>query len=170
MPTAFPARPPLLTAVATLALLGCSASASPTPQPSQTAAAASPSIIPAPSVTAAPTPSPPAGVTSTSVAASVAPKGSLRDEMYSLAYHPGDITVGQGRLVIFLVNPADKSSATHALVIGTAVGQTIVRSDDVPLGGSAVFTVSGLPPGAYVLWCPIDHHAAEGMVGTLTIH
>jgi uncharacterized cupredoxin-like copper-binding protein len=162
-------RGPLGAAIATLVLVGCSASASLTPQPSQSAPAASPSITPPASIPAPPTPSPPSGVTSTSVSATVAPKGSLRNEMYSLAYHPGDIAVHQGTLVIFLVNPANLSSATHAMVIGTSVGQTITRSDDVPLGESAVFTVRGLPPGTYMLWCPIDRHAAEGMVGTLTI-
>jgi FtsP/CotA-like multicopper oxidase with cupredoxin domain len=166
---------PVVAAIAMLALIGCSTARQLTPQTSQASASpvvsvgpsASPSVS-TPSSTPA-TPSPLSGVTSATTSAVVGPKGSIRDEMYSLAYHPGDITAKRGALVIFLVNPANKSLATHAMVIGTSVGQTIVRSDDVLLGQSAIFTVRGLPPGKYVFWCPIDDHADEGMIGSLTI-
>ena len=90
--------------------------------------------------------------------------------MYALEYHPGTITAPAGTLVIFLVNPADKSLGSHSMAIGTRVGQVIASSGVVPLGSSAIFTVNGLPPGHYTLWCTVDDHAAEGMVGDLTIH
>ena len=109
-------------------------------------------------------------MTATTVESQSAPSGSIRDEMYALAYHPGDVSVPTGTFTFFLVNPADKSSATHTMAIGPHLGQTIVTSAAVPLGTSAIFTVSGLPPGRYVLWCTIDGHAAEGMVGSLTVH
>jgi uncharacterized cupredoxin-like copper-binding protein len=109
-------------------------------------------------------------VTATTTQSVVAPSGSTRDEMYNLAYHPGDVTMPSGSFTFFLVNPADKSSATHTMAIGVHIGQPIVTSDYVPLGTSAIFAVSGLPPGQYMMWCTIDGHAAEGMVGSLTVH
>jgi uncharacterized cupredoxin-like copper-binding protein len=39
----------------------------------------------------------------------------------------------------------------------------------VRVNHSAVFTVHGLDAGEYVIWCDVDNHAAEGMVGTLTV-
>jgi uncharacterized cupredoxin-like copper-binding protein len=36
-------------------------------------------------------------------------------------------------------------------------------------GKAAVFTVRGLRAGEYVIWCTIDGHAEEGMVGTLIL-
>jgi uncharacterized cupredoxin-like copper-binding protein len=179
----FPRQDVLVTAIVTVVLVGCSAAPPPTSEPSQAGAVASPSSLSSPPASAAAsanpsvasaspgqaTASPTSGVTSTTTSASVGPKGSIRDEMYNVAYHPNDIAAPAGTLSIFLVNPAGKSLAQHAMVIGTSVGQAITASAVVPLGQSAVFTVRGLPPGKYVFWCPIDGHASEGMVGTLTI-
>jgi hypothetical protein len=112
----------------------------------------------------------PTGVASSVVATRVAPAGSLRVEMYDLRYHPGDINVVGATFTIFLVNPADLSSADHSMAIGVAIGQAIISSGVVPLGGSVAFTVRGLPPGQYQIWCEVDGHEQEGMVGTLTVH
>jgi plastocyanin len=70
-------------------------------------------------------------------------------------------------LVFFLTNDAH---TFHTLAIGPAVGTILAVSDSVPVGRSAVFTVRGLKPGSYRIWCTIDSHAAEGMVGTLMVH
>jgi uncharacterized cupredoxin-like copper-binding protein len=178
-----PRHPSLMTAIAMVVLVGCSAAPQSTSQSSRAAVGASPSVRSIPSASAAvsaepsvasasprqATASPASDVTSTTSSALVGPKGSIRDEMYNVAYHPSDITAPAGTLAIFLVNPAGKSLAEHAMVIGKAVGQTITASEIVPLGQSAVFTIRGLSPGKYVFWCPIDGHASEGMVGTLTI-
>lgn len=156
----------LVALVATLALVGCSSADQLTPQASISLVAPTPSALASPS----PTINPSSGVSSTTSTALVGPEGSIRDEMYALEYHPGTITAPAGTLVIFLVNPADKSLGSHSMAIGTRVGQVIASSGVVPLGSSAIFTVNGLPPGHYTLWCTVDDHAAEGMVGDLTIH
>jgi plastocyanin len=172
-----------MAAAATLVLVGCAAAPQLTPQTSGAGVIGSPSASASPTRSEAvfgnppkasaspptPTASSPTGVTSTSISARVGPKGSIRDEMYAVAYHPVNITVRSGTVSIFLVNPAGKSLSGHAMVIGTAVHQTITASGYVSIGQSAVFTVRGLPPGTYVFWCPVDNHADEGMVGTLTI-
>ena len=72
-----------------------------------------------------------------------------------------------GDLVFFLHN---KSKGIHTLAIGRELHKPLVASSPVPQGQTAVFTVHGLEAGHYVIWCTIDDHAAEGMVGTLTLN
>jgi plastocyanin len=90
--------------------------------------------------------------------------------MYALAFHPADISVSAGDAQFYLVNPADKSLGTHSMAIGPKLYQVLAASAAVPLGQSAVFSVQGLAPGTYTVWCTIDGHASEGMVGTLVVH
>jgi len=82
-------------------------------------------------------------------------------------YGPADLSVKAGVLVLSLSNT---SLAAHNIAIGATVkGSIFARSDDLAVGNMAVFTVRGLTPGTYAYWCTIDDHAAEGMVGTLTV-
>jgi len=82
-------------------------------------------------------------------------------------YGPASLTVQAGVLVFSLSNT---SLATHDIAIGDKVnGSIYALSDDVEVGNTAVFTVHGLTPGIYRYWCTIDNHAADGMVGTLTV-
>jgi plastocyanin len=55
----------------------------------------------------------------------------------------------------------------HALAVRTPSG--VVRTPPIQPGGSAILTVSLTKAGSYRLFCPIDHHAQLGMVGTLTV-
>jgi plastocyanin len=130
--------------------------------------AASTSGSPATSVAAAATPSPTPGITATSVAATVAPSGSIRIEMVGPPprYRPDKVTAHAGVVVFFLVN---LSHGVHTLAIGPEVGDFLVVSDTVLVGHPQAFTVRGLQPGTYAIWCTIDDHAEEGMVGTLTV-
>ena len=116
--------------------------------------------------TASPTPS---GVISTTVAATKAPTGAIRIGMIGPPprFRPDKLTVTAGVLVFFLTNT---SLHYHTIAIGPAIlGNVLAASDAVQVGRSAVFTVRGLPRGAYAIWCTVDDHAAEGMVGTLTV-
>ena len=81
-------------------------------------------------------------------------------------YVPKDITAKAGDVVFFLTN---ESHGTHTLAIGRVAGTPLATSGSVLIGDSAVYEVYGLHSGEYVIWCTIDNHAAEGMVGTLTI-
>jgi plastocyanin len=81
-------------------------------------------------------------------------------------YEPAVLSARAGDSVFFLDNV---SQGTHTLAIGSALNHVLVVSGSVASGQAAVFTVHGLRPGHYVIWCSIDDHAAEGMVGTLTV-
>jgi plastocyanin len=81
-------------------------------------------------------------------------------------FKPDALMGSSADLVFFLTNDAH---TFHTLAIGPTVGSILAVSDPVPVGGSAVFTVHGLKPGSYRIWCTIDSHAAEGMVGTLKV-
>jgi plastocyanin len=79
---------------------------------------------------------------------------------------PNSVASAAGDLVFFLKNT---SEGIHTLAIGRALYKPLATSAIVPKGQAAVFKVYGLRAGAYVIWCTIDDHAAEGMVGTLTL-
>ncbi len=147
---------PAVLGLLVLGLVGCSGGAAATPGASTIG-------------TPAPTASSNGGLSGTSEDDAVGPAGALRVEMYALKFHPGDISVAAGKVVFFLVNPSGKSTSAHAMAIGHRVGELLVASTTVLLGKSVTFTVTGLSAGRYTIWCPIDGHAAEGMVGSLTV-
>ncbi len=122
---------------------------------------------PTPSVSLA-TPSPTAGPTSSTVPASAAPAGSIQVRLAGPPphYEPAALTAPAGDIVFYLYN---ESLGIHNLAIGPALGQFLAVSANVEKDKAAVYTVRGLPPGRYMTWCTIDGHAAEGMVGTLTV-
>jgi plastocyanin len=153
---------------------GCSSScacANPSPIVTESVAPnATTSESPTPSVTAQASASPLPTLMASTEPTGSAPAGATRVEMYALAFHPTDLSIPAGDGQFFLVNPADKSLGTHSMAIGPKLYQTLAANAAVPLGESAVFSVQGLAPGTYVVWCTIDGHASEGMVGTLTVH
>lgn len=114
------------------------------------------------------TPSPTAGPTSTTVRATAAPVGAIRVQLAGPPphYEPASLSAKAGDVVFFLDNT---SLGTHTLAIGTALYHPLVVSGSVAKGESAVFTVRGLRAGSYIIFCTIDNHAAEGMVGTLIV-
>lgn len=123
----------------------------------------SPSASPAFS-TAPPT----AGPRSTTVPATAAPAGSTRVQLAGPPGHfePADLTATAGDIAFFLDNT---SQGTHSLAIGPALHESLAESANVLNGRAAVFTVSGLKTRKYIIWCTVSNHAAEGMVGTLTV-
>jgi len=114
------------------------------------------------------TPSASAGPTSTTTPATAAPAGSVKVALAGPPPHfePHALTANAGDVDFFLTNP---SFGTHTLAIGPALRDRLVVSAQVPSGQAAIFTVHGLRAGEYVIWCTIDGHADEGMVGTLTV-
>ena len=80
---------------------------------------------------------------------------------------PDALSATAGDVVFFLDNVA--LGSPHNLAIGTTLHESIASSRSVPIGHSAVFTVHGLAAGEYVIWCAVENHAVEGMVGTLTV-
>jgi uncharacterized cupredoxin-like copper-binding protein len=63
----------------------------------------------------------------------------------------------------------NRSQGIHTLAIGRELHKALATSANVLQGKAAVFTVHGLGAGEYVIWCTIDGHAGEGMVGTLIL-
>ena len=128
--------------------------------------------------TASPTTSVPANTTTTLLdttteVVSDAPPGSVEVELAGSAneFRPNELTAPPGDTVFFLVNTGETGNefAVHTLTIGLERGYAIARSDEVLPGTSASYTVRGLEPGEYVIWCSFRDHASLGMKGTLTV-
>jgi plastocyanin len=106
--------------------------------------------------------------------ATEAPPGSVRVDLTvkPFRFMPDQLTVPAGDVVFFLVNATPEGgSGTHVLSIGAASRKEVAAaSGSVAPGESASFTVMGLEAGdKFTIWCPIEPHAAQGMVGTLTV-
>lgn len=85
-------------------------------------------------------------------------------------FDPETVTSKAGTVVFFLQNaPHPLFSDDHNMAIGPRLYQARARSAFVHQTKAAVFTVDGLTPGTYRFWCEVRGHAANGMVGTLTI-
>jgi plastocyanin len=125
--------------------------------------------MPSPSAGRAPaTPSPSVGLASTNAPATAAPAGAVEVQLAGPPPHfePKNLTAKAGDVTFFLHNT---SLGTHTMAIGPVLYRRLVVSASVGSGQASTFTVQGLPSGHYIFWCTIDDHAAEGMVGTLTV-
>jgi uncharacterized cupredoxin-like copper-binding protein len=81
---------------------------------------------------------------------------------------PDSLTVAAGQDAVFFLT--NHSHGVHTFALGPSRdAPPLAGSTGVLLGDSALFTVHGLKPGAYVFWCTVDDHANEGMVGALTV-
>lgn len=95
--------------------------------------------------------------------------------MTKLTFYPGDVnsatpgrlTVGAGRASFFLVNPKE-SGEDHNMSIKDPFGHVLARSIHVPVGSTGALVIENLPAGHYKIFCEVDAHAEEGMVGDLT--
>jgi hypothetical protein len=111
---------------------------------------------------------------STTIPMSAAPDGAIQLEMFGPPpqFRPKDLTGTAHDVVTFyLVNnsPAREEHGTHTLAIGKKLGEPLVVSGELKGGQRAVFSVHGLGPGKYVIWCSLLGHASLGQVGTLTL-
>lgn len=147
-----------------ITLAGCSAATSPSPTQDLSPAEATPS----PS-----SPSSPAGLSATTAPADAAPPGAITVNLSSLKFDPSAITATPGTVGFFLKNVGVGDDVyaqfKHNLAIGVDQDHLLAKSDYVSQGKAVVFTVQGLQPGTYVVWCSVDMHAENGMVGTLTV-
>lgn len=100
------------------------------------------------------------------------PAGSLSVEMANAPFRflPEALAVPPGDAIFFLMNTAPGGEfPIHNMAIGPSLGEIMAVSSPIRPGVSASFSVSGLEEGEYVIWCTIDDHADQGMVGTLTV-
>ena len=164
-------------ALASAVSLIASACASPPPAASNLVPTTSPAptAAPSPTVTAtasrAPAPTPIPTLPSTTKDTTVAPPGAISIKLAREAprFEPNQVTAKAGTVVFFLQMSPRGSLADHNLAIGPEIHEVLARSSFVQPTKSAVFTVEGLAPGTYTFWCQVPGHAANGMVGTLTI-
>jgi plastocyanin len=155
-----------------------SAAAAATPPPSASPVAAA-TPMPTPTITSPVPPTPAASAAagmlpSTTIPANEPPTDSIQVEMFGPPpqFRPNHLTGTAGESVTFyLVNnsPAREEHGGHDLAIGKKIGAPLVVSSEVKGGGRAVFTVHGLKPGTYMIWCTLYGHADLGQVGTLTL-
>jgi len=155
----------LILAIAwSLTLAGCSAAASPSPTQDLTSAAATPSPSPT---------SGPLGLSATTAPADAAPEGAITVAMSSFKFDPSAITATSGTVGFFLKNVGAGNDPIalqdHNLAIGVDQDHLLADSGYVSAGKAVVFTVEGLEPGTYMIWCSVPHHAENGMVGTVTV-
>jgi uncharacterized cupredoxin-like copper-binding protein len=93
--------------------------------------------------------------------------------MSSFRFDPSAVTATSGTVGFFLTNVGAGNDAialeNHNLVIGVDRDHRLAGSGYVSAGKAAVFTVQGLEPGTYMIWCSVPYHADNGMVGTVTV-
>jgi plastocyanin len=93
--------------------------------------------------------------------------------MSSFKFDPSAITATSGTVGFFLTNVGAGNDpialANHNLAIGVDRDHLLAGSGYVSAGKAAVFTVQGLEPGTYMIWCSVPYHADNGMVGTVTV-
>ena len=77
---------------------------------------------------------------------------------------PADVSVDKAGVVEFDVT--NDGSITHALEVEG--GDIEEETEDIAAGDSATLKVD-LPKGVYELYCPIDDHKEQGMVGELRV-
>jgi uncharacterized cupredoxin-like copper-binding protein len=93
------------------------------------------------------------------------PAGSTKVTMTDYKFAPADINVKSGKVTLFLVN---SGSVSHDMVVQTADGNSMGRSELIQPGDSNTFTIENLAAGNYKVICDQPGHLELGMKGTLT--
>ncbi len=86
-------------------------------------------------------------------------------------FDPEQVTASGETLTFFFDASEINPGSTHNFKIGENLppAAPLAESDFVERSESAVFTVTGLPPGTYRYWCSVDEHHSVGMIGTLIV-
>jgi plastocyanin len=78
-------------------------------------------------------------------------------------FDPAELRADGGEVAVALTNDG---GAPHALAIR---GHGVDESSDVIDGGDSTELTTSVEDGTYEIYCPVDDHEAQGMVGTLTV-
>jgi uncharacterized cupredoxin-like copper-binding protein len=94
-----------------------------------------------------------------------APAGSTKVTMTDYKFNPADLNVKAGKVSFLLVN---SGGVSHDMVVMSADGKQMGRSELVQPGNSGDLTIANLPAGSYTMICDQPGHANLGMKGTVT--
>ncbi len=90
-------------------------------------------------------------------------EGPIRIVTQNIRFNPNALTIKAGQKVtVELVN---KDGVPHTFQIEGVEGVGV----GVPPGGEATLEFTIDQPGTYTIFCGVDNHRAQGMVGTLTV-
>jgi uncharacterized cupredoxin-like copper-binding protein len=116
------------------------------------------------------TTTPPAGAVTTpgtgaTTGTGAAPQGTIEISETDFKLNPSDPTVGAGQIT---VNVSNDGQTIHSLEVEGPAGESELRSELAP-GESGSMVVDLSEPGTYEMYCPVDGHKEQGMVGEITV-
>ncbi len=150
----------LSAALAAVAIAACGSSGSSSSSSSSTTASTASAPTPA-STTTASTP------VQTTTTATPAPRASARLSLTETEFRITPSTPAVARTGTIAIAVHNRGKIVHALAIEAPGG--IVRTADIPPGGSATLTLHVTRAGRYAFFCPIDGHIRLGMHGVLIV-
>jgi len=146
-------------AAAAIAACGSSGSSS-SASSSSTSGMSSTPTAPSTTTTASPSPTTTASATRTG-------RPSARVSLTETEFRITPSTPAVARPGTIAIRVHNHGTVTHALAIEGPNG--IIRTADIPPGGSATLTVRITQAGRYAFFCPIDGHIRLGMHGVLIV-
>jgi plastocyanin len=106
-----------------------------------------------------------AGTGATTTGTGAAPQGAIEISETDFKLTPADPTVGAGQIT---VNVSNDGQTTHSLEVEGPTGESELESELAP-GESGSMVVDLSEPGTYEMYCPVDGHREQGMVGEITV-
>jgi uncharacterized cupredoxin-like copper-binding protein len=98
--------------------------------------------------------------------ANAPPTGSTRITMIDYRFTPKTLDAKTGTVTFFLINTGTQP---HDMVVTSANGTVLGRSQIVQSGDSATLTLKNLTTGAYDVTCDIPGHKDNGMTSKLNV-
>jgi uncharacterized cupredoxin-like copper-binding protein len=98
--------------------------------------------------------------------ANAPPTGSTRITMIDYRFTPRTLDAKTGTVTFFLINTGTQP---HDMVVTSANGTVLGRSQIVQSGDSATLTLKNLTTGAYDVTCDIPGHKDNGMTSKLNV-
>lgn len=94
------------------------------------------------------------------------PAGSTKVTMIDYRFTPSTLEAKAGTVTFFLINTGTQP---HDMVVTSAKGTVLGRSQIVQSGDSATLTLKNLTPGSYDVSCDIPGHKDSGMTSKLNV-
>jgi plastocyanin len=107
----------------------------------------------------------PGGTGAATTGTGAAPQGAIEITETDFTLNPANPTVASGQIT---VNVSNDGQTIHSLEVEGPKGESELRSELAP-GTSGSMVVDLSEPGTYEMYCPVDGHREEGMVGEITV-